>query len=83
MRKFLSLFLAMTMLLACTVCLGSAETADEVEVYDGSEVNITFYNTMGTNLTAVLDAYIAEFNKLYPNIHITYTAVGGYDDVRD
>ena len=83
MRKFLSLLLAMTMLLACTVCIGSAETATEVEAYDGSEVNITFYNTMGTNLTAVLDTYIAEFNKLYPNIHITYTAVGGYDDVRD
>ncbi len=83
MRKFLSLFLAMTMLLACTVCFGAAETATEVEAYDGSEVNITFYNTMGTNLTTVLDSYIAEFNKLYPNIHITYTAVGGYDDVRD
>ncbi len=51
--------------------------------YDGSEVTITFYNTMGTNLSAVLDLYIAEFNKLYPNIHVEYTAVGGYDDVRE
>ena len=38
--------------------------------YDGSEVNLTFYHTMGTNLSDVLDLYIAEFNKLYPNIHI-------------
>ena len=51
--------------------------------YDGSEVTITFYNTMGTNLRTVLDAYIVEFNKLYPNIHIEVTQVGNYDDVRD
>lgn len=51
--------------------------------YDGSEVTITFYNTMGTNLSSVLDLYIAEFNKLYPNIHVEYSAIGGYDDVRD
>ena len=51
--------------------------------YDGSEVTITFYHTMGSNLTTVLDAYIAEFNQLYPNIHIEYTSVGNYDDVRD
>ena len=51
--------------------------------YDGSEVTITFYNTMGANLAAVLDLYIVEFNKLYPNIHIEYTQVGGYDDVRE
>ncbi|MDE6107084.1 MAG: extracellular solute-binding protein [Oscillospiraceae bacterium] len=51
--------------------------------YDGSEVEITFYHTMGSNLTAVLDAYIPEFNKLYPNIKINYTSVGSYDDCRD
>ena len=34
--------------------------------YDGSEVTIRFYNTMGANLRAVLDLYIVEFNKLYP-----------------
>ncbi len=51
--------------------------------YDGSEVTITFYHTMGSNLTEVLDRYIPEFNKLYPNIHVEYESVGGYDDVRD
>ena len=50
--------------------------------YDGSEVTITFYHTMGSNLSDVLDAYISEFNKLYPNIHIAHEQVGGYDDVR-
>ena len=51
--------------------------------YDGSEVTITFYHTMGQNLTPVLEDYIKEFNVLYPNIHVVWTAVGGYDDVRD
>ena len=51
--------------------------------YDGSAVTITFYTTMGTNLTPVLDTYIAEFNKLYPNITVQYDSVGGYDDVRE
>ena len=51
--------------------------------YDGSEVTIKFYHTMGQNLTAVLDAHIANFNVIYPNIHIVHEQVGGYDDVRD
>ena len=53
------------------------------EGYDGSEVTITFYHTMGQSLQAVLETYIAEFNKMYPNITIEHTQVGGYDDVRD
>ncbi len=51
--------------------------------YDGSEVTIKFYHTMGSNLVEVLNNYIEEFNKLYPNIHIEHSSVGGYDDVRD
>ena len=51
--------------------------------YDGSAVEITFYHTMGQNLRDVLDYYIVEFNKLYPNIKIVSEQVGGYDDVRE
>jgi len=51
--------------------------------YDGSEVEIVFYNTMGANLAAVLETYIAEFNKIYPNIKVVSTNVGNYDDCRD
>ncbi len=53
------------------------------EGYNGEAVTITFYNTMGANLSTVLEAYIAEFNKLYPNITVVSTNVGGYDDVRE
>ena len=51
--------------------------------YDGSAVEITFYHTMGKNLRDVLDKYIVEFNKLYPNIKVTHEQVGSYDDVRN
>ena len=51
--------------------------------YDGSEVTITFYHTMGANLKPVLDSYIEKFNELYPNITVISESVGGYDDVRD
>ena len=95
MKKFLAIImllaLTMTMLFSC----GPKPTPDpdtdkkvgNFEVpeggYDGSEVTITFYHTMGSNLTDVLENYVAEFNKLYPNIHIVHTKIGGYDDVRD
>ena len=51
--------------------------------YDGSDVEIVFYHTMGSNLSDVLNLYIEEFNKLYPNIHVKWEQVGSYDDVRD
>ncbi len=54
------------------------------EGYDGSEVTITFYHTMSqTTLQPVLDTYIKEFKKLYPNITVEHSAPGSYDDVRD
>jgi len=46
-------------------------------------VTIKFYSTMGKNLTPTYEAYLEEFNKLYPNITVEHTSVGGYDDVRD
>ena len=82
MKKFLSITLAIALIL--TSMLGLTASASEFDVgYDGSEVTIRFYHTMGSNLTTVLDDYIAEFNTIYPNIKIEYTSVGGYDDVRD
>ena len=51
--------------------------------YDGSPVTIKFYHTMGANLSSVLNIYIEEFNKLYPNITVVSQNVGNYDDCRD
>ena len=46
-------------------------------------VTITFYHTMGSNLSEVLDIYVEEFHELYPNITVVHSQEGGYDDVRD
>ena len=92
MKKLLSsvsVILVLVMLLSMAACNGEGSNVVKSNFvvpengYDGSEVTITFYHTMGSNLTTVLDQYIAEFNTIYPNIHIEYTSVGGYDDVRD
>ena len=47
------------------------------------QVTITFYHAIIPNLSGVLDHYIVEFNKLYPNIRVTHEQIGSYDDVRD
>ena len=62
---------------------GNQFDVEESLTYDGSEVTIKFYHTMGQDKSTILDNYIVEFNKLYPNIHIEHEQVGGYDDVRD
>ena len=82
MKKIVSMILLVAVMLVSMVMPAMAVTVPE-NGYDGSEVTIKFYHTMGSNLTTVLDAYIVEFNQLYPNIKVEYTSVGGYDDVRD
>ena len=92
-RRIVATVLLIVMLMSMAACGAKTEvtttttTAGNFVVpeggYDGSAVTIKFYNTMGTNLTPVLEAHIAEFNKLYPNITVESVNVGGYDDVRD
>ena len=88
MKRIQALILAVIMIAAVVAlpACGQQKALPNFEVpeggYDGSEVTITFYHTMGSNLSDVLDLYIEEFNKLYPNIHIDSQKIGGYDDVR-
>ena len=88
-KRILSMLLVLVMILTTlTACGGKGgnKTADfEVPEggYNGEEITITFYHTMGANLREVLEAYIVEFNKIYPNIKIEHEQVGGYDDVRE
>ncbi len=92
-KRIVSILLLVTMLLSmvamagCQPGGGTNVFAGNFEIpeggYDGSEVEITFYPTMGSNLKDVLEKYIVEFNKMYPNIKIVHEQVGGYDDVRD
>ena len=44
-------------------------------------VEITFTHTMGSKLQDVLNTYIEEFNKIYPNIKITHQSAGGWSDI--
>ena len=75
MKKIISLVLALLMLLSCVPALAESLPA---EGYDGSEVNIKFRHviTKDDQLALINDA-IAEFNKLYPNIHVELENVGG------
>ena len=91
MKKIVAILLLVTMLLGIGLMSGcnkqNAVLASDFVIpeggYDGSAVTINFYHTMGEPLRAVLDAFIAEFNKLYPNITVKHEQVGGYEDVRD
>ncbi len=91
MKKKVTCLLLVVVLIATAVMMvacnpgGGAGDANFVVPeggYDGSAVTIKFYHTMGANLSTVLDAYIKDFNVLYPNITIEHEQVGGYDDVR-
>lgn len=97
-KRLLSVLLVLSLVLGLAAC-GNADNPDNPDGngdgkvysnfdvpetgYDGGEVTITFYHTMGSNLLTVLNRYIEEFNKIYPNIHVETSAIGGYDDVRD
>ena len=53
------------------------------EGYDGSPVTITFYHNFNANKQNVLEAYIAEFNRLYPTIRIQHQTLGDMDNLHD
>ncbi len=92
-KSLLALFLAVCMclpLVLLTACGGGGAggPVQDFVIPEGGfdtskEVKVVFYHTMGANLREVLDKYIAEFNKLYPNITIEHKQVGSYDDVCD
>ena len=96
-KKFLctllAAFMSLSMFASCGGGNNSSQSSDgtgtppppvitDVEAYDGSEVKVTFYHTMGKDLQDVLNLYIPRFNEMYPNITIEHTQIGGYDDVR-
>ena len=83
--------LVATMLMALTLSGCGGENLKELNIYKTpetgfdttQEVKIVFYHTMNKDLQDVLDAYIADFNLIYPNIKVDHKAIGGYDDVKD
>ncbi len=86
-RRILALCLLAVMLLGVVGCGSKPQAATpnfvvpEGGFNPNEEVNITFAHTMGAKLQDVLNLYIAEFNKIYPNIHITHSSYGGWGDI--
>ncbi|MBE6960398.1 MAG: extracellular solute-binding protein [Ruminococcaceae bacterium] len=93
MKKIISLLLAAVMLIGMMGILagcnqGGNKVAPDFVMPEGgldttNEITITFYHSMGKNLTAILETAIADFNKIYPNIFIEHKYIGNYDAVRD
>ena len=88
MKKLIALVLtlavAMSLFLGgCTVGGGGSSSGGSKVVDPDEKIEVVFYHTMGANLRSVLQKYIVEFNKIYPNITINEQSIGGYDDVRD
>ena len=88
MKKVFSVALALVMLLSVftmTGCKKKPSVSTDYKVVEefklDEEVSITFTHTMGAKLQGILDNYIAEFNKIYPNIHITHQSAGGWADI--
>ena len=76
MKKILSWILLAALAVSCLVFAGCGKT-------ESKGIEVVFYHTMGANLRPVLQKYIDAFNKDHPEITITESAIGGYDDVRD
>lgn len=76
MKKFIALLLVVMLCAVAVVTLCACN-------FDDDKIEIVFYHTMGSDLRAVLQKHIVEFNKIYPGIKITETQVGSYNDVRD
>ena len=97
-KRIISLLLVLAMLVS-VVAMVSCDKGNEgengengankvtyevpAEGYDGSAVTIVFWHSMGAKLQGVLETYITEFNKLYPNITVEHASQGDYDGVRD
>ncbi len=94
-KKFLCTLLSAVMTLSIFASCGDGNNSGnsggsneppvitDIVAYDGSEVTVTFYHTMGANLRGVIDKYIPVFNAMYPNITIDHQQMGDYNGVRD
>ena len=88
-KRIIATVLTLIMVLGMFAITGCGESGNESSAFVVPEtgfnpdetVDITFTHTMGARLQEVLDTYIAEFNKIYPNINITHQSAGGWGDI--
>ncbi len=77
MKRILALLLLLSVCASCLLLWGCGDSGAD------GKIEVVFYHTMGANLRTVLDKYIEKFNAVNPDIKITQSQVGGYDDVRN
>lgn len=81
-------------IMACAMCVSLALTGCRAKAkpdfvmpeggFDTSKnVTITFYHQMGGNLRNILDTYIKQFEKLYPNIHVEHESQSDWNVLKD
>ena len=86
-KKILAILLSVALLLSIGTLAGCRRggnvnnTVDVAPFDKDTVVELTFTHTMGAKLQGVLDTYIEEFNKIYPNIKITHQSAGGWGDI--
>ncbi len=87
-KKIIAILLTVVMALGMFALTGcgsnnakSAFVVPEEGFNTNETVDITFTHTMGAKLQEVLNTYIEEFNKIYPNINITHQSAGGWGDI--
>ena len=88
-KKILAMLMTFAMLLGMLSLAGCQQGGNSKNAFvvpeegfnPDEQVSITFTHTMGAKLQGVLDTYIEEFNKIYPNIEITHQSAGGWSDI--
>ena len=90
-KRLIALLLVMAMICSMAVLTGCNGKEEESKSTDyvvpeagfnmDEEVTITFTHTMGARLQEVLNNYIVEFNKIYPNITVEHVSAGGWSDI--
>ncbi len=88
-KRIVSILLLVTMLfgmVAMTGCKQATNAEPNFVVPEGGfdptqQVTITFGHTMGQASMAIVDKYIKEFNKIYPNIKVEHVNKGGWSDI--
>ena len=90
MKKIFAIFMMLCLLVGIVSMAGCRNSGNVAEPnfivpesgFDTTkEVTITFGHTMGAASQAILDKYIKEFNKIYPNIKIESLPKGGWGDI--
>ncbi|HEY8436374.1 MAG TPA: extracellular solute-binding protein, partial [Haloplasmataceae bacterium] len=89
MKKFFSLLLVFALALTLAACRDRKNDQDLydydiiTELPEGKIVEITVWHSFGEHLESLIQGYIDEFEKEYPNIKVTFKKEGGnYTELR-